>query len=61
MYLANMLTLVGFLLAAITTVYLTKDPPIKGKPYSRKQKLMMIPLFLAFCCLIAVLFIRLEG
>ena len=58
MYLANVLTMVGLLLGAITAVSLTKDPPIKGKPYSRKQKLMMIPLFLSFCCLIAVLFIR---
>jgi amino acid transporter len=56
--LANVLTMVGVLLSAITMVYLTKDPPIKGKPYSRKQKLMMIPFFLSICCLIAVLFIR---
>lgn len=57
MYLPNLLAMVGVLLGAVTMVYLTKDPPTKGVPYSPKQKLMMIPLFLSLCCFILVTFL----
>ena len=32
-------------------VYLGKHPRTKGEPLDRKQRLMMIPLFLNFCLL----------
>lgn len=57
MYLPNLLMMVGVLLGAITTVYLMKDLPPKGTPYSSKQKLMMIPLGLGICCLLAATFL----
>lgn len=53
MYLANTLSMVGLLLGAVTTVYLMKNPPAKGEPYSRKQKLMMIPFILGSCFILA--------
>lgn len=57
MELANLLIMVSVLLGAITMVYLTKHPPIKGEPYSGKQKLMMIPFLLGVCCTVAASFL----
>ena len=57
MYLPNLLTMVSVLLGAITMIYLVKNQPAKGAPYSSKQKLMMIPLGLSICCLLAAIFL----
>lgn len=54
---ANLLTMVATLLTLTTLVYLTKHPPAKGEPFSRTQKLMMVPVFLGICLLITAGFL----
>jgi hypothetical protein len=54
---SNLLIMVSVLLGAVTMVYLMKNPAPKGEPYSRKQKLMMIPFFLSVCCFLAATFL----
>lgn len=57
MYLALLLMMVSVLLGMVTTVYLAKHPRPEGEPFSREQKLMMIPFFLSCCCLLAAGFL----
>ena len=53
MALAELLTVLGSVLLLPTLIYFWKYPHEKGKPFSRTQKLMMIPVILSVCCLLA--------
>lgn len=57
MELRDLLTMVASFLILPTLVYFGKYPHAKGDPFSRTEELMMIPLFLSFCCLLAVGFL----
>lgn len=48
---ANVLTMLAGVLILVTIIYLTKHPHTRGEPFSRTDKLMMIPLFVSFCLL----------
>lgn len=37
----------------VTLAYINKHPHTRGEPFTKTDKLMMIPLFLSFCCLLA--------
>jgi len=50
---AELLTLLGGVLMLPTLIYFWKYPHAKGEPFTRTQKLMMIPLILSICCLLA--------
>jgi hypothetical protein len=58
MQLRDLLTLIASFLILPTLVYFWKHPHVKGEPFSRTQKLMMIPLFLSGCCLLAGFLMR---
>jgi hypothetical protein len=51
--LSRLLIVVAVFLAVPTVVYTAQHPPAKGKPFDRPHKLMMIPLFLSFCFMVA--------
>jgi hypothetical protein len=56
-YLVNLLGMIGVLLGMVSTVYVAKHPRAEGEPFSREQKLMMIPLFLSICCVVTAAFL----
>lgn len=53
MRLANLLLLIAPLRTVLTILYLSKNPRAEGEPFGRERTLMLIPMFLAFCCLVA--------
>jgi hypothetical protein len=53
MAMAELLTVLSTVLLAVSLIYFTKYPLVKGEPFTRTQKLMMMPTFLAVFCLIA--------
>jgi hypothetical protein len=57
MQLADLLKLIASFLILPTLFYFWKHPHTKGEPFSRTEELMMIPLFLSFCCLLSVGFL----
>jgi hypothetical protein len=57
MPLVDLLTMLGTVLTLLTLIYLSKYPHSKGEPYSRTQKLMVIPVLLGICCLLAAGFL----
>lgn len=50
--LSRLMIVVAVFLAAPTFVYMAKHPT-RGEPFDRTHKLMMIPIFLSFCCMVA--------
>jgi uncharacterized membrane protein len=51
--LSRLLIVVALFLAAPTVVYMAKHPPTRVEPFNKTHKLMLIPLSLGFCCMIA--------
>lgn len=57
MGLADLLNVLGTVLTLLTLIYFSKYPHARGEPYSRTQKLMVIPVFLGIFCLLVAGFL----